>query len=543
MQAIENAQASLGKVRDTRASLPSAASGVAMSAGASKAMAEITASLDSATNAVGLAVADLAAGDAVGSKGERKASVQRAEGRLREADQKRDAVARQLVDAQTSLASEPGAGELLGAANAVLTGLGKATEAAGVAAKQSDQRAQPLSRRLRHGVLIVLIAVLAVGAWYASGGPEVEALQSALFAWAIIVATLLFVTYRDADNGVFGPIIGADKRFSTSRAQIGLWTIAFGFATSYLVGRVLFDGASIEAVLQNDRVGEYLLLLGGPFAAGVLAKLTVSWKVDNGSIQKTEAAAPSAGQLFQDDSGNVDLVDSQYFMFNLIAMGYFLVNFAQTAELPTMPDFLLGLTSAAALTYTANKAAESNAPQITAISPRTCRAGQRIRVAGQNFYAGVDDPSIADVAVFIEGVASELRPIPGSSTKKELSIDVPLSVTAGSKGVTVRTAANVTSSAFVIDVVEDAPELFGLKGPAVAGSDAVASGRNLRSPGSTESPEAVGVKVGGFAEPGRATDTELTFRIPANIERDADVDVSVTRAGSTSSSIRVHTAP
>ena len=167
-------------------------------------------------------------------------------------------------------------------------------------------------------IAVVMLAIAFVGLGAPSG-------QFASFAFATILlaAFLLLVVAIGGEHGLVDPIIGADNRYSTSKTQAALWTVFFGFGLAYLLGRIVFvPGTDIKVVIPNDRFDEYLFLLGGPFAAGVVAKLATTWKVDNGQLQKTVATETTPSQLVTDDDHNTSLIDSQYLLFNLIALGY-----------------------------------------------------------------------------------------------------------------------------------------------------------------------------------------------------------------------------
>lgn len=159
---------------------------------------------------------------------------------------------------------------------------------------------------------------------------------------------------------------------------------------------------------------DYLVLLGGPFVAFVIAKSMTSWKVQNGQLRKVNTdSSPTVAQVFQNDDGATSLVDAQYLVFNLVALVYFWVatihgmseNGVKKGELPLLPPQLLALTGAAALTYATNKAIQNNRPAVTSIEPLSVRPGGAVRVHGSNSRpAGVTQ---ADrVSATIEGVGS-----------------------------------------------------------------------------------------------------------------------------------------
>lgn len=129
------------------------------------------------------------------------------------------------------------------------------------------------------------------------------------------------------------------------------WTGLVAFVLAYFNARTWFDKET--ELFQGLGPGgtsstawdDYLVLLGGPFAALVLARGIVSAKVQSGTIQKTVANDGTAKlrQALTSDDDNIDLVDSQYLIFNLVAFGYVIVGLASTNRLPAIPGLLLAL--------------------------------------------------------------------------------------------------------------------------------------------------------------------------------------------------------
>ena len=105
---------------------------------------------------------------------------------------------------------------------------------------------------------------------------------------------------------------------------------------------------------------EYLLLLGGPFAAAVLAKYTASAQAATKTTAAPGDAAPS--QLVTNDNGDTDLGDFQYVLFNAIGLTFFLGDFIGDLAngFPVLPPLLTGLL----LTSTAGYGAKKLLPQV-----------------------------------------------------------------------------------------------------------------------------------------------------------------------------------
>ena len=177
--------------------------------------------------------------------------------------------------------------------------------------------------------------------------------------WAI--AILLIPSFALTLNGqrfFLALINGTDNRWSTSKASVVLWTygVLFAFVTILLHTR----GHGLDDLKLSN---QYLLLLGIPTGAAVSAKaITQNKKAKDPDYKPPAQGAPpdalkGTGQLFTNDSGNADLLDSQYFLFSLLLLGYFLTQFlsAESTTLPNLPDTLVGLTGVTAVGYAAKK--------------------------------------------------------------------------------------------------------------------------------------------------------------------------------------------
>ena len=547
MQAIEKASASVETLVAGGAELTGMLQGATGVADDTKArLKDINDGLAGAASDLSAAVNAMSAANSTGDDKKRKASAEAARKLLVSAETKKRDAATKLISVQDTR-TDSAVADIVNKSNATLAGVEKAQVTAKAAADESAKGASKSGELLRVLGAAFLLAV--PWTWFTLGyklGQPIDPTRlpealSGLSAIVVVFGLLAIVAVRDK-NGLFGPIIGTDNRLSTSKAQIAAWTLAVGYAIAYLLARAVWTNTDAVSSFPTDRLDEYLVLLGGPFAAAVFAKLTVAWKVDSGAIQKTEAITPSAGQLVQDDSGNVDLVDSQYLLFNLIALGYFVLKFAQSGGLPEIPPFIYGLTGAAAASYAANKAVERNAPIITSVSPRTVRPGDEVRVAGVNFYAGVENPKAEQAVVLIEGHAEEITPKLPVNTDV-LRIDIPSTLTAGSKTLTVRTAARVISGAAIIEVVESAPVVFGPKAALVPGRKGVLLGRNFLTPGSTATSEPVVVRIGTFAAEGTATSTGVEFDVPDDLPTDAQAALSIVRGTAASVEVMVQPTP
>jgi hypothetical protein len=203
--------------------------------------------------------------------------------------------------------------------------------------------------------------------------------------------------------GLFVALLnGRDGRWSTSKAGAVLWTYAVWFV--FIATLLHTNGKGVEHAILKQ---QYLVLMGIPIAAAVVAKGLTQSKVESGKIA-TKApdgietkTADGIGQLVTDDSGQPDLLDFQYFGFNLILLGYFFTRFLghQDLGLPDLPDSLVALSGVSAAGYLGKKGLQRDTdPVITAIDEQSAEAGQTIRIHGTNFATANDQTVRVEVA-------------------------------------------------------------------------------------------------------------------------------------------------
>jgi hypothetical protein len=94
-------------------------------------------------------------------------------------------------------------------------------------------------------------------------------------------------------------------------------------------------------------------------------------------------------------------VDTQYFLFNLLALGFFLGTLAFNLDqgFPDIPDLLVGLTSVSAAAYVAKKATDRGEPKLTSVAPAKAPVGTKVDVWGRNLLFGKDTASPPSVTV------------------------------------------------------------------------------------------------------------------------------------------------
>jgi hypothetical protein len=235
-------------------------------------------------------------------------------------------------------------------------------------------------------IVLAAIGVAAVALWLIALGGEFTPGEQKGFGDLCAVSLLLIFSALIFNLGETpgGLVVGADKRVSTSKVQALVWTYAIGGVLFSIVASnwVGFSEGFKAITKSGFDWAPYLVLLGGPFLAAVAARGLVGSQVASGQSAKPPDTGPSASQIFTDDEGNTDLIDSQYLLFNLIAIVFFIVSFLKTpgAGLPVIPSILYLLTGASALGYVTNKAIPSGSPTLKSISPSTEAPGGRIVV-------------------------------------------------------------------------------------------------------------------------------------------------------------------
>jgi hypothetical protein len=161
---------------------------------------------------------------------------------------------------------------------------------------------------------------------------------------------------------LYGLILGKDNRSSTSKTVAVAWTFAiFYLLTALLAAKWFGDDAGWTTLVggQNAKgqdIAPYLVFLGGPYAAGILAATAAARAAQSGT--KTTSTDPaSIGQVVTDDSGQTDLGDLQYVLFNALAIVFVIVTFVGHLDqgLPTIPKVLWALALTSATGYTAKK--------------------------------------------------------------------------------------------------------------------------------------------------------------------------------------------
>jgi MFS family permease len=237
--------------------------------------------------------------------------------------------------------------------------------------------------------------------------------------------------------------VGADGRWSTSKTQALLWTyvVLFGlialFAADYfgldLSGAAEKDAPGEQGFSDIELRPEYLLFLGGPFAAAILARGLVASKLEKGEVVKPNedpdrSAVTGLRDLISNDAGNADLIDFQYLCFNLVAIAVVLFQLVPNLQngFPEVPEFLVGLTSASALAYVTKKAVERSRPSIARLVPSSIFRGETLTIQGRYLVA----PPNRKPSVKVDGRKANVTSVATGVGGDEATVTVKVPVSA-----------------------------------------------------------------------------------------------------------------
>lgn len=254
--------------------------------------------------------------------------------------------------------------------------------------------------------LAIVVTISAVG-----GTKNLTGHNLTGWAYVLTVLTMLLITFivglalRAGGTTLAALVKGDDNRASTSKTQYVLWTIGVAFALAYISARTVLgpntfvcdanDNSPHNCVPDGPIWQQYLILLGVPAAAAVIAKAIASYQVSNGVLQASQSTQATVSDIATDHNGQADLVDVQYLIFNIIAFLYFFAHFLHAGTFVSVPSLLLGLTSASAATYTLTKALQSSKPAISTVQPAHIVSEAVVTVTGQNLFpAGAGEATV-----------------------------------------------------------------------------------------------------------------------------------------------------
>lgn len=245
-----------------------------------------------------------------------------------------------------------------------------------------------------------------------------------------------------------GLVNGRDGRWSTSKTTMLLWTYSVWFA--FVTILLHTNGAGLEhAVLQQ----QYLALLGIPAGSAVAAHAITQSKVLNGKLLTKSTAAPETNvirgfaQLVSNDVSETDLLDFQYFGFNLVLLAYFFTHFLghQAAGLPDLPDTLVALSGVSAAAYVGKKGVEQDSPPtVRAVVPQRAAPRTTITIRGVNLATAAEK----DVAVLVGNLEAHVTSVSVGDYDTTIEATVPPGAARGAATVRVVNYQGVTSATY-----------------------------------------------------------------------------------------------
>lgn len=229
-------------------------------------------------------------------------------------------------------------------------------------------------------------------------------------------------------------VVGKDNRTSTSKMVALAWTYAVFFGLlSLIVARWLGNPAGYHVLTKTGLRGEYLLFLGGPYAAAVIAKYKAQSSTDR-TAAPVGAANPK--QLVTDDSGDIDLGDFQYVLFNALALAFYLGSLIPHLQqgMPKLPSLLTGLALTSAGGYTAKQLVAQATPTLLSLLPSDAPRGSAVEVWGDNLIVpatGTADGSAVPPTVVVGGALTAVTASEQTLGADHLTVQVPPNASLG----------------------------------------------------------------------------------------------------------------
>lgn len=413
------------------------------------------------------------------------------------------------------------------------------------------------------GILILASTVGPAGVGSASYDSELwSAALVVLAALGAVNVGLLLLSHSVKGAAAGRLTTGADNRFSTSKTIAAAWTLVVAWmviAEAFIAAFPAHPPATFSGLLASAS-DLYFVFLGAPYAAAAFAKASTQSKIARGTLTKAPGN-PSVTDLITDDSGNVDLYDFQYVLFNILALVIVIVSFAASPGkgLPDIPAFLAILTGGSALAYTANKVTATDVPQITSVMPPIARIGDIITITGVKLFSATADgtlPAVTIGGISATGVAISAG---GTDTVTATVAGAPSGTTPLVGAVDIVVSPPLVSPVTAVKaltIVLDQPVITGVEPRMVrAGALVTVTGELLLTPGTppgTASPDTA--EVGGVipylsasgtrwpvSVEGPYSDSELTLRIgskpPGLHEFFGDATLTLERTNKESSTI------
>lgn len=248
-----------------------------------------------------------------------------------------------------------------------------------------------------------------------------------------------------------GLVNGKDGRWSTSKTTMLLWTYSVWFA--FIAILLHTNGAGLEKAVLHQ---QYLVLLGIPAGSAVAAHAITQSKVQGGKLLtkqnptiETNVIA-GVSQLVSNDVSETDLLDFQYFGFNVILLAFFFTHFLghQASGLPTLPDTLVALSGVSAAAYVGKKGVEQDTPPtVRAVVPQKPARGATITIRGVNLATATEK----DVTVLVDKLAATVTSVSVGDYDTTIEATLPADAQ-GAAAVQVVNYQGIASAAYDITI-------------------------------------------------------------------------------------------
>lgn len=241
-------------------------------------------------------------------------------------------------------------------------------------------------------------------------------------------------------------LVGKDNRTSTSKVIVFAWTYAIAWALlAMLVAKWLGDPAAWEAQVYGKGIQEeYLIFLGGPYAAAIFAKYRhatgdtakTDAPVGDQSRSSVEGARQAIKEVVADDRGEGDLIDFQYVLFNALALAFFLGVLIPDMDggFPEMPELLAVLALVSVGGYGAKKAVALEKPRLISLFPTTIEKSPdaEVDIWGRNLVvAGAAGQDAKPPIVTIGSHDAKVTMMDATLGTEKVKVKLPTGVTAG----------------------------------------------------------------------------------------------------------------
>ncbi|MFH8568829.1 hypothetical protein [Streptomyces sp. NPDC017993] len=346
-----------------------------------------------------------------------------------------------------------------------------------LAERATAEGAARLAAAGRHTPLVAwaLVAALLIGQALTAIGAGWTVTRTAGLIAAVVPALALTVAAwrHGAHGGALAPLIGEDRRLSTSRTVAAAWVAVALYAVLMAAVQLAAAGGprdrrKLRTGLEPALSAPLLTVIGVVCAVALLAYGLVAARVRTGRVQKVPAARPRAVDLLTDDAGRGSFPDAQYALVNAVVVAYAVVCLAvRPDQLPRLPWGVAVLVVLSGAAYLAGKATAGGRPVILSVvrsrelgdlaSP--IRTGDDIEIRGTGFVppgAGTPDRLARTVVrIGTVHVPVPLIPVAGgfaNPTDDVLTVPVPVDVEPGRVEVRVVTAAGAETGGYAIDV-------------------------------------------------------------------------------------------